>query len=213
MRHQRLANATDLTCKGEGRTGPGSTGCQPLVQFPPRTPLASWAWTRTHWTDADKAALRAACDAAVDPMTAADHLGRTPKSIAWQARGLGLEMPAPWRNLIVPKRMSRHAVRLAFPYVMIRRPENELLLFVNSLVPPALPEWIRADICQNVILEILEGKLDRAALNYRTVSRFIRRTKRENWDYQTISLDRPLGHGTDTRLIDIIADDPERVWQ
>jgi len=41
MNSRRLANATDLTCKGEGRTGPGSTGCQSSVADERQTTMRS----------------------------------------------------------------------------------------------------------------------------------------------------------------------------
>jgi len=122
-------------------------------------------------------------------------------------------MPSKWRVTIAPyRRRAPLAQRLAFPYIITRRPEHETLLFVNSLVPAGLPEWIRADICQTMMLEILEGNLTKDRIDYATVSGFVRRIKVENWDYRTVSLDAPIGGAGDLRLVDVFADDPERLW-
>lgn len=214
MRHRRLDNFN--TGPGEGFvTGTGSTVCQSSAPaFAPRSAHASWAWSRTHWTDNERAALRATCEASIALERAADHLGRSPSSVAWKAKELGISLPPSWRNLIMPSRataLSGRREMLCYPYINTRRTEHEALLRITSMVPSGLPEWIRADVCQNIMVEVLEGKAKLETMNFATVASFIRRTRRENGDYRTVSLDAPVGD-TDLRRIDMIADDPERLW-
>jgi hypothetical protein len=203
------------------RPGPGeglSTDTASAVRqssaaiFPPRYYGSAWASNGTWWTDDDRTALRAVAGAAIDLEMAADHLGRPPSTVAWKAKELGIALPPTWRKVIMPPKLRRASpAPLCYPYINTRRAEHDALLRVNSMVPRGLPEWIRADVCQTIMLEVLEGKASVESMDFAAVAGFIRRVRRENGDYRLVSLDAPMG-GTDLRRIDTIADDPERLW-
>lgn len=48
-------------------------------------------------------------------------------------------------------------VQFAYPFVQSHRSEAHDLLRVNRLVPRHLPEWVRADIGQSIMLRVIEG--------------------------------------------------------
>lgn len=109
--------------------------------------------------------------------------------------------------LIAEKRAARmDAVlrgRTAYPFVAEEKPETVDLLEVNDLVPKGLPEWIRADICQNIMLALLEKettltelKANRASANF-----FVRKFYREEGDHRLVSLESD----DDTQAYDEIA--------
>jgi hypothetical protein len=47
---------------------------------------------------------------------------------------------------------------LQFPYIAKPRPEHADILALNDLVPKTLPHHMRSDICQEMMLAVLEGK-------------------------------------------------------
>lgn len=110
-----------------------------------------------------------------------------------------------WRTppLVRVSSLDRRVV-LAYPYLdsgTISR--SDLLTTINSIVPHGLPEHIRADVCQEMIVDILCGELalSDAAVKMR---RYIGRAWGDS--YKVVSLDAPI-RGTDNlRLIDTIED-------
>lgn len=82
-----------------------------------------------------------------------------------------------------------------WPYIREINSENELLMWVSAAVPRSLPDHIRADICQDILLDILEGKIAIQELA-QNVSAAIRRTrKRTEMPFGMISLDAPRRDG------------------
>ena len=57
---------------------------------------------------------------------------------------------------------------------------------VNALVPKHLLDWQRADVCQDIMLAVLEGQTSIEALerDQREVERFIRTHRRKQTPYQ-----------------------------
>lgn len=115
--------------------------------------------TRTWWTDQEKDAVRKFINRGNSPTEVAPALGRTARSIAWYARDLdGVKLPPLWSALIAPKRIiTDRRAPLAYPYIMTQRPEHADILALNDLVPRAYPEHMRADICQEMMMAVLEG--------------------------------------------------------
>lgn len=115
--------------------------------------------TRTHWREIDLSRLRILCEAGSDIDRSADALARAPKTLVYKASGLGLKMPVEWRRLIRPA-YSPHPqpqVVLQYPYIVRSRPEHADLMRANALVPRGLPNHVRADICQNIMVALFEG--------------------------------------------------------
>ncbi len=77
----------------------------------------------------------------------------------------------------------RRAV-LAYPYIMTRRDEHTDILAINDIVPHAFPDQMRADICQEAMLAVLEGKITIAELraNASKSAWFLRKFYRDNFE-------------------------------
>lgn len=163
-----------------------------LISGGPRAPLVSHCWTGIHWTDKEQWSLDALCTAGVAPSKSADILGRSEKSIVWRARDTGIALPKAWRALVAPPPKPRLVrVNLAYPYVMTRRDQNADILAVNDLVPKALPEWARADICQNIMLAVLEGEttIDELRARRDKAVYFVGKFLKQQRDWRLISLE------------------------
>jgi hypothetical protein len=80
----------------------------------------------------------------------------------------------------------------------------ELLIEVNKSVPKEIPEYAREDICQELLVAILSGEIERNLLADRAIIKgFISKTFKSisTWD---LSLDAPLYGDDDRTLLDII---------
>lgn len=101
------------------------------------------------------------------------------------------------------RREARMRGPLQYPYLPDSTPESIDLLSVNALVPKGLPEWIRADICQNIMLAVLEGETTLTQLKEKRESSqyYIKRFYREEVDHNLVSFD----HRDDERAYDEIA--------
>lgn len=154
----------------------------------PRTDWGSWAWTRTHWSDLEEFKVEILCESDIDIERAADTLGRAPKTLAWRARDLRLTLPPEWSKLIRPKyvpklRQPRDAI-LAYPFIKKPRDEHADLLAVNALIPKSIPDHMRADMCQEIMLAIYEGRVTLADLKARkgTESYYIKKFYHDNYE-------------------------------
>lgn len=151
-------------------------------------PRWGWYWTGTHWYPADEFKLSVLCEADADIEAAADAIGRKPTSIAHRARDTGLTLPQQWSKLITPKRIlkPREAATglMAYPYISKATAANADLLAIDALIPKGMPEHIRADVCQEIMIAILEGRTTLEALKSRkgTVAYFIRRFYKDNYE-------------------------------
>lgn len=149
---------------------------------------ASWAWTRTWWTDTDKFKLSILCEADAPVEGAADALGRTPTSIAHRAKDFGITLPQEWARLIAPKykpriRQPKDAV-LAYPYITKPRDEHATVLAINEIIPKTIPDNMRADMCQEIMLAILEGRTTLEALQAKKANGtyFIKKFYHDNYE-------------------------------
>lgn len=152
---------------------------------------STWWWdTRRPWDDHARTELRILAESGVDITKAANALGRSDTSLAWRCKTDKVKLPPAWSKLIRPVYKPRPRwTPLVYPYINFRRAETETLLAVNEMVPRQLPG--REDVCQSIMLTILERGLtpDRA-----TVNEFIRKFRRENYenDGYALSLDATM---------------------
>lgn len=106
--------------------------------------------TRTRWATQDQSDLRGLCESGVIPKLAADALGRSETSIAHRALHLGLKMPPSWAANV-----SKKNQRAKRPRILTRVRAERAVIEVNRIVPQING---RDDICQEILLAILEGQ-------------------------------------------------------
>lgn len=84
---------------------------------------------------------------------------------------------------------------------------TELLLRVNETIPKALPEQVRADVGQDIILGILSGEISEENLR-KDVAWYIRQHYAGmEWRFDTVSLDAPMHVGDWGSWHDVIPSD------
>ncbi len=84
--------------------------------------------------------------------------------------------------------------------------EHEIILQVHNAVPSGIPQQFRQDICQDLLVAVLDGKVKRENLQDH-VQEFIKRTYRQFGKYSSpLSLDRPISFEDNRTLSDMIAD-------
>lgn len=73
---------------------------------------------------------------------------------------------------------------LCYPYIVKRRDEHAEILAINDIVPRAFPDQMRADICQEAMLAVLEGKITIAELraNRSQSAWFLRKFYKDNFE-------------------------------
>lgn len=100
---------------------------------------------------------------------------------AWQLRNRLAEHRTAWKQRI---RHSAGAVMLSYPYIMKSRAEYADLLAVNKLVPRALDPDMRADICQEMMLALLDGRttLDELVANRNNTRFFVKKFFKDNFE-------------------------------
>lgn len=86
---------------------------------------------------------------------------------------------------------------LVYPFV-IHRPKNDdgafdLMVEVNNAVSRGLPDHIRADICQDLIVAILSGEMDRSELKEEARYYTNKVLKMHPIKYGDMSFDEPIG--------------------
>lgn len=139
-----------------------------------------WLRTGAHWTAEEKAALTSFAAKKAALSDAADALGRSPSSLLGYSRELSIRIPVLW----MPPRRSGPAPLLHYPFVREARPENADLLEINHLVPQALGGESRADICQEIMLALLEGRTSIAELKAHSGNThfFVKKFYRDNFE-------------------------------
>lgn len=165
--------------------------------------------TRSWWTTQDKHDLAVLAAAKVTPEEAGRALGRSGTSVAWRAKDLlpFTIIPPSWRSIFAPPRLTVPAQpRLfAYPYLPTLAKNADasgarLTSDVSALVSRAYPDFMRADVCQIVLLAILEGhtSLNDLRSSPEALRAFVK-SYRHNQDapYTTLSLDAPRWDGSD----------------
>ncbi len=105
--------------------------------------------------------------------------------------------------------------KLFYPYLAYRPGLNDqaaLVLDVHNAVPRALPEWIRADVCQDLIVAILAGEIQRSELKGSVRGYASKVLKMHPLKYGPLSLDAPIFDGEGVTLIERIAGEDGRDW-
>lgn len=120
-----------------------------------------WLDSYRRWGEADVTMLVAACDLRVPYKAAANALGREPTSLIHKARRCGIQIPWKWLELLPkPKRKPSVFVEKtgasAYPYIVKPDENHNTLIAVNRMVSKLLPG--REDVCQDIILAILESR-------------------------------------------------------
>lgn len=114
--------------------------------------------TRTWWSGEEKEAAIRFINGGHTPNEVELALGRTAKSIAYYSRDLrGVKLTPAWTELITPRGPGGRRIDLAYPYIAKSRPEHADILALNDIVPRSFPDQMRADICQEMMLAVLEG--------------------------------------------------------
>lgn len=179
--------------------------------------------TRTWWSDSEKAALRAFCDRGSDIHKVSDALGRSPTSIVSYAKDSGLAPSFQWRSILpMAKKIIRagnvsDAALLQFPYIVKPRDEHSELLAANALIPKSIPPHMRADIVQEIMLALLEGRvtIDDLKAKQANVRWFVTKFYRENFEQAGHALSLTAEHDGDEydRIDASVSQDEWRIEQ
>jgi hypothetical protein len=119
------------------------------------------------------------------------------------------KMPGRSPGTAAPKKPRAIApARLFYPFV-IHKPRNDdgtfdLMVAVNNAVPKGLPDHIRADICQDLIVAILSGEMDKSELQGEVKGYTRKVLQMHPLKYGDLSLDAPIGD-TGMTLMDVLA--------
>ena len=93
---------------------------------------------------------------------------------------------------------------LRWPYVVYGKNIPDIVIKVHEAVPLTIPEKMRPDICQDIIMDILAGELD-ISMVATLIARYVNKHCKRVQDYRTLSLYQPI-RGTDNlMLIDTIS--------
>jgi len=127
---------------------------------------------RLNWSEADKVRLQVLANAGINPTIAANTLGREEKSIAYKARDMGIFLPPAWSAFLPkPKYIARpreKRILLNYPFsIRVDQERDSDLMAVNALVPKTIPDHMRGDICQEILLAVYEGKVNLETLRKR----------------------------------------------
>lgn len=115
----------------------------------------------------------------------------------------GHRVRAPWRIELPSKPRKEKAEKrprdaaptgsLFYPYLIYEpNKENDLLFAVNNAVPKSVPEQLRADICQDLIVAVLSGEMDRSELEDQASVYIKKVMKMFPMKYGPLSLDAPM---------------------
>ncbi len=107
------------------------------------------------------------------------------------------------------EKVERTYADLFYPYIIhnpARKKDGEdLVLAVNNVVPAAWPEWLRADVCQDLVVAILSGELKQDELHPENVQEFSRAVfKMHPIKYGPLSLDAVLAADDGRTLADVM---------
>lgn len=154
---------------------------------------------RGWWTPVEVAELTVLCNGKMEIGHAATIIGRPPSHLAHRARNIGLELPRDWYAIIAVeyepklKGISEIDIKLQYPYAPKEsKNNNSEILEIYSFVPKGLAEWMKADICQEIMCDVLSGKVTINAFrkNRGLMQQYISRWKKQNMEnagYNTTS--------------------------
>ncbi len=167
-----------------------------IMRMPARY-MGGFLWDRgRNWSAEDLIALITLCAAAADPDKISPILAREPNAIVWRASDMGLLLAPNWRSFIYVRRQSKpREVRqvLQYPYVMGKaKNDHAFLLAVNAVVPQGLPGDLRNDVCQDMLLAIIEGDLSMDDVKTEMGAYLKAARKRYSMPWGTVNIDAPL---------------------
>lgn len=153
---------------------------------------AMW-WKRGFWNSIERNRLAVLAAHSINIETAANILGRAPTSLIHKALDLAITLPQGWKEVIPyilhPKNYYKPVEKrlaISYPFIIKPRAEHEELLAINSLVPKGLPDDMRGDVCQELMLEIYQGKLSIEALRgskgWKIIKDALRKWRNDNWE-------------------------------
>ncbi len=154
-----------------------------------------------------KAALKSFAVANATLEDSANALGRSPTSLIHYARELKIKLPQAWggRSPRKLKIVREPRVEIAYPYIIKPRAEHAELIEINNLIPKSIAGDMRADMCQEIMLAILEGRTSLNLLRARkdNTTFFIKKFYRDNFEQSgyAVSFDNQV----DSRGYDEIA--------
>jgi hypothetical protein len=104
-----------------------------------------------------------------------------------------------------PKEKSIKQLFYPFAVYNTQKPDDgkDLVLAVNKVVPRGLPEDLRADICQDMVMAVLEGKIKKENLKDHMLAYMRKGFKDVEWagwlgdGKTTIAASSPMGYGDD----------------
>lgn len=99
--------------------------------------------------------------------------------------------------------------QLFYPFIMhnpTRKREGEdLVLAINDAVPASWPEWLRADVCQDLVVAVLSGELKQDELHAENVKEFSRAVfKMHPIKYGPLSLDAVIAADDGRTVADVM---------
>ncbi|MGD9730332.1 MAG: transposase [Bradyrhizobium sp.] len=102
--------------------------------------------------------------------------------------------------------LRTRAADLPYPYLPSAPKDEgaELVALVNNMVPRGLPDYIRADICQDMLVSILAGEVTAKEIGANVKGYVSKVLSDSPWKYRWVSFDVPIGEGKRT-LHEIIA--------
>lgn len=155
----------------------------------PCYPNRGWYNALTHWSPTELFKLGILCEADCEVEQSADALGRPPTTLIHKAREQGILIPSDWAKILTPPKRrvaipKERRVDLAYPYIQKARPEHADVVTINSMIPAGIPEHMRSDICQEIMLAILEGRTTIEALTAKKGSTryFIKKFYKDNFE-------------------------------
>lgn len=90
-----------------------------------------------------------------------------------------------------------------WPYLIPgTRDPNNMLSVVHSMIPKTLPEHVRADVGQDIIVGLLSGAFTEDALAAQVRDYIKGHYARSEWRFDTVSLDAPIPGMRDLRVAD-----------
>lgn len=104
-----------------------------------------------------------------------------------------------WRIMpghLRPQRVAREVLPEVYPYISgVPTSEHDMLMAVDAIVPKGLPNAVRCDVCQDMIIAVLSGETTVENLRGDT-----KKYLREFWKmfpdkYGHVSLDAPMSFG------------------
>jgi hypothetical protein len=168
--------------------------------------------TGTWWKPVDVLKIEILCEANSNIEMSAEALGRCPSTLVQKARDLRLMVPREWSRLLEskrPKALTARKSEMAYPFINSPRTEHAELMEVNALIPRSIPDNMRADMCQEIMLAILEGRttIDALRARSRSAAYFIRKFYHENFEQNGHALSFSTGgeEGDESRSYDEIA--------